>query len=312
VQPVKELAALAHKVGAVFFTDAVQAAPYMPIDVKALGVDMLSLSSHKFYGPKGCGALYIKSGVKIKGHIVGGEQERGLRGGTTNVAAVVGLAAAYQKTVETLSQTQEKLTALRKAFLDELSILDGVTVNGGKEGDLPAVLNLRIDGVNNADFVYSMDLQGVCVAAGSACASASIKPSHVLTAMGFTDEEAKEAERAAKEAAIMAELESLRHEKLVGSYVNAYMAMGYDEKLAKATAEAMAKGDTETVFKNQKVHLENREKALRTELLMQTPPPAPGVPDAGMKKADFMKLSLAEKQRFATENPEQYKAFYAE
>ena len=127
-----------------------------------------------------------------------------------------------------------------------------------------------------------------------------------------TDEEAKEAERAAKEAAIMAELESLRHEKLVGSYVNAYMAMGYDEKLAKATAEAMAKGDTETVFKNQKVHLENREKALRTELLMQTPPPAPGVPDTGMKKADFMKLSLAEKQKFAIENPEQYKAFYAE
>jgi hypothetical protein len=127
-----------------------------------------------------------------------------------------------------------------------------------------------------------------------------------------TDEEAKEAERAAKEAAIMAELESLRHEKLVGSYVNAYMAMGYDEKLAKATAEAMAKGDTETVFKNQKVHLENREKALRTELLMQTPPPASGTPDGGMKKADFMKLSLAEKQRFATENPEQYKAFYAE
>lgn len=195
VQPVKELAELAHKFGAVFFTDGVQAAPYMPIDVKAWGADMLSLSSHKFYGPKGCGVLYVKNGVKIKGHVVGGEQERGLRGGTTNVAAVVGLAAAYAKTVKELPLIEERLTALRNAFLDELSVLKGITVNGGKEGDLPAVLNLRIQGVNNADFVYSMDLQGVCVAAGSACASASIKPSHVLTAMGFTDEEAKECVR---------------------------------------------------------------------------------------------------------------------
>ena len=195
VQPVKELAELAHKFGAVFFTDGVQAAPYMPIDIKAWGADMLSLSSHKFYGPKGCGVLYVKNGVKIKGHVVGGEQERGLRGGTTNVAAVVGLAAAYAKTVKELPLIEERLTVLRNAFLDELSVLKGITVNGGNEGDLPAVLNLRIQGVNNADFVYSMDLQGVCVAAGSACASASIKPSHVLTAMGFTDEEAKECVR---------------------------------------------------------------------------------------------------------------------
>ena len=195
IQPVKELAELAHQAGAVFFTDGVQAAPYMPIDVKAWGVDMLSLSSHKFYGPKGCGVLYVKNGVKIKGHVIGGEQERGLRGGTTNVAAVVGLAAAYAKTVQELPQITDKLIALRKAFLEELSAVDGITVNGGNDGDLPAVLNLRIQGVNNADFVYSMDLQGVCVAAGSACASASIKPSHVLTAMGFTDEEAKECVR---------------------------------------------------------------------------------------------------------------------
>ena len=195
VQPVRELADLSHEFGAVFFTDSVQAAPYLPIDVKALGVDMLSLSAHKFYGPKGCGALYVKNGVKIKGHVIGGEQERGLRGGTTNVAAVVGLAEAYKKTVNELPQIAEKLIALRKAFLEELSVLDGITVNGNNENDLPAVLNLRIKGVNNADFVYSMDLQGVCVAAGSACASASIKPSHVLTAMGLTDEQAKECVR---------------------------------------------------------------------------------------------------------------------
>ena len=127
-----------------------------------------------------------------------------------------------------------------------------------------------------------------------------------------TDEEAKAAKAAEEQATLMAELEKLRHEKLVGTYVTAYMAMGYEEKLAKTTAEAMAKGDTETVFKNQKLHLENREKALKAELLKQTPPPAPGAPDAAMKKEEFAKLSLAEKQKFATENPEQYKAFYAE
>jgi hypothetical protein len=127
-----------------------------------------------------------------------------------------------------------------------------------------------------------------------------------------TDEEAKAAEREAKFAEIMAEVESLRHEKMVGTYTASYLAMGYDEKLAKATAEAMAKGDTETVLKNQKIHLETREKALRTELLKQTPPPAGGSSDTTMKKADFVKMSLADKQKFAKENPEQYKAFYAE
>lgn len=127
-----------------------------------------------------------------------------------------------------------------------------------------------------------------------------------------TDEEAKAAKAAEEHAALLARVEQLEHEKAVGTYTTAYVAMGYDEKLAAATAEAMAKGDTETVLKNQKIHLETREKALRTELLKQTPTPAGGSSDTTMKKADFMKMSLAEKQKFATENPEQYKAFYAE
>ena len=127
-----------------------------------------------------------------------------------------------------------------------------------------------------------------------------------------SDDEIKAAERDAKFAEIMAEVESLRHEKQVGAYTASYLAMGYDEKLAKATAEAMAKGDTETVLKNQKLHLEAREKALRTELLKQTPNPAGGGTDTAMKKADFVKMSLADQQKFAKENPEQYKAFYAE
>ena len=189
LQPIKELAEITHRAGAVFFTDAVQAAPHIAIDVKDLGVDMLAFSSHKIYGPKGCGVLYIKNGVKVKGLIVGGEQERGLRGGTTNVPAVVGMSAAYEKTVKLQSENDEKIRDLRKAFLEELSAISGLQVNG--EG-VAAVLNLRVSGVSNVDLVFKSDLEGICIAGGSACASASIKPSHVLLAMGRSEQEAKE------------------------------------------------------------------------------------------------------------------------
>lgn len=195
VQPIKALAKIAKANGAVFFTDSVQAAPYLEIDVKDLGVDMLSISSHKFYGPKGGGVLYIRGGVKVKGLIVGGEQERGLRGGTTNVPAVVGMAAAYQKARREMSKNNEKITALRKTFIDGISSLDGVKINAESEDNLPAVLNVQVSGVLNSDLVYNLDLQGVCIAAGSACASASIKPSHVLTAMDMTETEVKESVR---------------------------------------------------------------------------------------------------------------------
>ncbi len=192
IQPVETLAKLARDNGSLFFTDGVQAAPYLPLNVKELGVDMLSLSAHKLYGPKGAGALYIKSGVRIKGLVVGGEQERGLRGGTTNVPAVVGLSAAYLKNEEGMYEANEKIVALRRLFLQEISSLDGVEINGD---GLPAILNLRFAGVRNTDFVYNMDLKGVAVAAGSACASASIKPSHVLLAMGRREEQARECVR---------------------------------------------------------------------------------------------------------------------
>ena len=194
IQPIQELAKIAHEHGALFFTDGVQAAPYMPLDVKAWGVDMLSFSSHKFYGPKGCGVLYIKSGVRIERFIGGGEQERGLRGGTTNVPAVVGLAEAFCKNEATMSATNAHIAGLSKLFLDEISCLDGVTVNGCAE-KLPSILNLRVKGVNNVDLLYKLDLQGVCIAVGSACASASVKPSHVLMAMGLTEAESRECVR---------------------------------------------------------------------------------------------------------------------
>ncbi len=193
VQEVKELCRIAHDNGSLFFADGVQAAPHIPLDVKALEVDMLSISAHKFYGPKGCGALYVKGGVRVKGLLVGGEQERGLRGGTTNVPAVVGMAAAYEKNLREMATANEKISCLRKLFLDELATLDGVEVVG--EEGVSAIVNLRLHGVSNVDFVYNMDLLGTSVAAGSACASASIKPSHVLLAMGLSDGAAKECVR---------------------------------------------------------------------------------------------------------------------
>jgi cysteine desulfurase len=192
MQPIKGMAALAHEKGALFFTDAVQAAPYLPLNVKDLGVDMLSVSSHKFYGPKGCGVLYIKNGVRVKGLIVGGEQERGLRGGTTNVPCVLGCALAYEKTVQEMDENNKKIVKIRQAFLKELKDLDGIKINGEC---VPALLNLQISGVNNVDLTYAADLQGVCISAGAACASASIKPSHVLLAMGMSEEQAKECVR---------------------------------------------------------------------------------------------------------------------
>ena len=126
----------------------------------------------------------------------------------------------------------------------------------------------------------------------------------------MTEDEAKAAKAAEDQAALMAELDALRTEKMVAGYVNSYLTMGYDEKLAKSTAEALAKGDMDTVFKNQKIHADNREKALRTELLQNTPPPAAGKTDTGMTKEQFSKMNLAEQAKFARENPEAYKEFY--
>lgn len=126
----------------------------------------------------------------------------------------------------------------------------------------------------------------------------------------MTEDEAKAAKAAEEHEALMAELEALRTEKMVAGYVNSYLTMGYDEKLAKSTAEALAKGDMDTVFKNQKIHADNREKALRTELLQNTPSPASGKTDVGKTKEEFSKMTLAEKARFAQEHPDEYKEFY--
>ena len=197
IQDVKTLAEIAHANGSIFFTDAVQAAPYMRLDVKDLGVDMLSISGHKFYGPKGVGALYIKSGVKVYPHALGGEQERGLRGGTINVPSVVGLAAAYAKKEATMDKTNAKLEGLREAFLGKILPLEGVEkkINGIGGKLLPSIINMRFENLSNVDILYKLDLKGVSASAGSACASSSIQPSHVLLAMGLEERAANSSVR---------------------------------------------------------------------------------------------------------------------
>jgi len=195
LQPVNEIARLVKGSGALFFTDCVQLAPYRKIDVKTIGADMLSFSAHKFFGPKGVGVLYIRDGVRIEKLVGGGEQERGLRGGTLNVPSVVGLAAAYEKTVKELDETERKLASLRTRFLQGISALSDVKINGDTAHALPSLLNLRIDGVENTALLFNLDLKEVAIAAGSACASASVKPSHVLLAQGLSEEEAKSSVR---------------------------------------------------------------------------------------------------------------------
>ena len=139
--------------------------------------------------------MYIKNGVKIQPIVGGGEQDRGLRGVTLNVAGIVGLAEAYKRAVESAEDTEKRLQKLNELFLKELQTLDGVTVNGDRENALPSILNLRFAGVENTSLLYNLDLQGVSLSAGSACASASVKPSHVLLAMSLTEKEVRESVR---------------------------------------------------------------------------------------------------------------------
>ena len=194
MQPVQKARELAHKNGALFFTDAVQAAPHLRLNVKELGVDMLSFSGHKFYGPKGTGVLYIKNGTRVEKFIGGGEQERGMRGGTLNVAGIVGLAKAYEIAVRDMQENHKKVEMLSQLFLQKLQEIDGVKINGNRENAIPSVMNVRL-GVENTAFLYRMDLRGAALSAGSACASASIKPSHVLTAMGLDETQAGQSVR---------------------------------------------------------------------------------------------------------------------
>ncbi len=186
IQPVATLAALAHARGAVFHTDAVQAAGKIPVSVKALGVDLLSLSGHKFNGPKGVGALWVRRGLRLVAQATGGRQERNRRAGTENVPAIAGLGAAAALAASKLETETRRVAALRDRLeTGVLARVPGTVVNGAREPRVPNTTNISFEGVEAESLVIALDLEGVAVSTGSACSSGTLEPSHVLRAMGF-------------------------------------------------------------------------------------------------------------------------------
>jgi cysteine desulfurase len=186
LQPIAELAALAHQRGALFHTDAVQSVAKVAVDVRALGVDLLSLSGHKFYGPKGAGALWIKRGTRLVSTMTGGKQERNRRAGTENVPALAGLGVAARLAAAKLPAEGARLSALRDRL--ETSVLaqvGGTAVNGARESRVPNTTNISVDGVEAESLLIALDLEGIAVSTGSACSSGTLEPSHVLRAMGL-------------------------------------------------------------------------------------------------------------------------------
>lgn len=189
IEPIKEIAKIAHEHGAVCFTDAVQAAGVLDIDVKDLGVDLMSMSSHKIYGPKGVGALYIRNGLAIDSIITGGHQERMKRGGTTNVAGVVGFAEAFKIADRDREKNFKYVSSLRDRFIDRvLAEVPFVKLNGPKkENRLPANADFSFRFIEGESILFSLDLAGIAVSSGSACSSGSLEPSHVLLALGLPE-----------------------------------------------------------------------------------------------------------------------------
>lgn len=190
IQPVKKIAEVSHDNDLLFHTDAVQAVGHIPIDVKDLGCDMLSASGHKFGTPKGVGFLYINNGVESFPLIYGGKQERGIRGGTENVLGIVAMAAALEDAVNNMEERNAYVKELRDKLLSTLLSIDGVYLNGSLEDRVVSNINVRIDGVKGQDVVAMADQYGICISAGSACNEGQDTPSHVLKAIGLTDEEA--------------------------------------------------------------------------------------------------------------------------
>lgn len=188
VQPIAELAAIAHAHGAWFHTDAVQAVGHIPVDVKALGVDMLSLSGHKFHAPKGVGALYVKKGILPNIFMDGGAQEKGRRAGTENLASIVGLGEAITVATASLEENMSRITAMRDRLIDSLLQLPRTRLNGSREHRLPGNLNISFEGIEGESLLLRLDMAGICASSGSACTSGSLDPSHVLMAIGLKHE----------------------------------------------------------------------------------------------------------------------------
>jgi cysteine desulfurase len=186
IQPIFDLARLAHERGALFHTDAVQSAGKIPVNVKELGIDMLSLSAHKFYGPKGVGALWIRRGLRVLPLMTGGRQERSRRAGTENVPGIVGMGTAAALAAGKMEQEAKRLAALRNRLeTGILRAVPGTAVNGALDRRVSNTTNISFDRVEAESLLIALDLEGVAVSTGSACSSGTLEPSHVLKAMGF-------------------------------------------------------------------------------------------------------------------------------
>ena len=196
IEPIQEIAKIAHKNGIIFHTDAVQACGNIPIDVQKMDIDMLSLSGHKIYAPKGIGALYVKKGIKFERFMDGGHQEKNKRSGTENVAEIVALGKACQIAEKNMEQYQNKLKLLRDYCLEKMKkSFSNIHINGTMEKRLPGNINISFEGQDATELLYKLDEMGICASGGSACSSGDNSPSHVLTAIGLPSELAKGAIR---------------------------------------------------------------------------------------------------------------------
>ncbi len=184
ILPIKEIGAVCRERGVLFHTDAVQAVGHVPVNVREQNIDMLSLSAHKFHGPKGIGVLYAKGGIPLTNIIEGGAQERGKRAGTENIPAIVGMAAALRAAVDHLPENAEKMTALRDKLIDGLSKIPHSALNGDPKNRLPGNVNFCFEGIEGESLLLLLDAKGICASSGSACTSGSLDPSHVLLAIG--------------------------------------------------------------------------------------------------------------------------------
>ena len=195
IQPIREIGALCRKRGVLFHTDAVQAAGHLAIDLQRDNIDMLSLSAHKFHGPKGIGLLFAKNNIQLTSLIRGGGQERGKRAGTENLPGIIGLAAALKDTQENMQQNTAYITGLRDALRNGLDKIDGAGFNGSREHCLPGTVNYSFQGINGEALLSLLSNEGICCSSGSACSAGSLEPSHVLLALGLSKETAQSALR---------------------------------------------------------------------------------------------------------------------
>jgi len=190
IQPIAEIGAICRQHGVLLHVDAIQAAGYLPLDVDALGADLVSLSGHKLYGPKGVGALFVRQGTALLAQLSGGSQERQRRAGTENVPGIVGFARALELAQAERATEAERLASIRDGLVAQLTALSGVALSGHPVDRLPNSASFLVDGVEGGDLVAALDLEGIAASTGSACTTGSAEPSHVLLAMGVEPEAA--------------------------------------------------------------------------------------------------------------------------